>query len=287
MIYCFGSINLDIFYRVDHIPLPGETIAAQDRSIGLGGKGANQSVALAKAGVPVRHIGAVGSDGAELLRQISDFGVDISGIEKRDDPTGHAIISVGDDGENAITLFPGANTTQSEEWLAATLKSLGKNDTLILQNETNLVTFAAKFAKTRGATVIYSAAPFDLDEIQSILPFVDLLAVNEIEASQISKALSVAVSDIPVAKILVTQGANGAALYGNGDPIFVPSPKVEVVDTTGAGDTFLGYFVAALSEGKSDFEALDLAAHAAALKVTKKGTADAIPTRDEVRVFQR
>ncbi|MEM8593006.1 MAG: ribokinase [Pseudomonadota bacterium] len=284
-IFCLGSINADFFYDVPHIPAPGETLASTDYRIGLGGKGVNQSVAAAKAGSDVVHIGAVGADGAWAVARMKALAVGIDHIATVDTPTGHAIINVAADGENAIVLYPGANLRQTDAAISAALKDAQKGDLLLLQNETSLQVEAAKIAREAGLKVVYSAAPFSTDAVQAVLPHADILAVNEVEAEQLEAALQMQVSELPVEGVLVTLGDKGADFVTVDGRVHADAFPVMPVDTTGAGDTYLGYFAAGLDHGMALGEAMELAAKAAALKVTRPGTADAIPSREEVEGF--
>ena len=287
-IYCLGSINADYFYAVPHLPSPGETLAATDLTTGLGGKGANQSVAAAKAGVRVVHIGAVGPESGWILDRLRAFGVETDYIAELDVPTGHAIINVADDGENAIVILPGANACQSEDRIRAALADAEAGDLFLLQNETTLQVEAAEMARERGLRVLYSAAPFDPEAVKAVLPNIDTLLLNEIEARQLEKALDQSLFSLPVGQVVITLGSKGARWIDiqTGEVEEVAAEKVTAVDTTGAGDTFAGYLAAALHEGQSAKSAMALAGRAAALKVTRKGTADAIPTRAEVEAFR-
>ena len=283
-IYNLGSINADHFYDVPHLPQPGETLAASGHRVGLGGKGANQSVAAAKAGRAVRHIGAVGADGRWAVERMTSYGVDTANIAEIDAPTAHAIINVDAQGENAIVIYSGANSRQSEECIENALKGAGQGDLLLLQNETSHQRFAAAIGRQKQVKVIYSAAPFDIASVVSVLPYIDLLVVNALEAEQLCVALDTTLDKIEVAEILVTRGAHGADWHNNqtGASCSVPSRPTRVVDTTGAGDTFLGYFAAGLDEGRSVHDAMTLGAVASANKIRSRGTADAIPDRSTV-----
>lgn len=285
-IFNLGSINADHFYAVPHLPGPGETLAALTLSTGLGGKGANQSVAAARAGTQVRHLGAVGPDGAWAVARLAALGVDTAGVATVDQPTGHAIICIDKTGENQILLYPGANRAVSRSVLAALSEGM-PGDWLMLQNETNLLVEAASAARKRGLQVAVSAAPFDPSMVREILPFTDLLLLNVVEARQLTQAMGVALTDLPVPQIVVTKGAEGAEWHDLRvrESVSVPAHSVAVVDTTGAGDTFAGYFVAALSQGAPADQALHLATAAAAVKVTRAGTADAIPLRADVEAL--
>ncbi len=286
-IYNLGSINADLFYSVPHLPAPGETLAATGHHTGLGGKGANQSVAAALAGSDVVHIGAVGPDGGWAVNRMRDFGVDTAHVRTVDTPTAHAVINVDPKGENAIVIYPGANMEQSLTQLESTLSAASKGDTLLLQNETNLVVEAAEMASARGIDVIYSAAPFDSDATRAVLPFVDLLVMNAVEADQLTRAMNLDLAHVPVPHILVTHGARGATWHDQAQARQVECAAFPVtpVDTTGAGDCFIGYVAAGLDQGLKPREAMRLAAAASAIQVTRPGTAEAIPTRADVDAF--
>ena len=281
-VYCLGSINVDHVYRVAHLPGPGETLAAEGLSRMLGGKGANQSVAAARAGARVVHVGAVGPDGGFALTALQEHGVDCTHVRQVETPTGHAVILVDAAGENAITLFPGANHAQSAEALTEALDGAGPGDTLLLQNETDLQVEAAQVAHARGLRVIYSAAPFAVDAVRAILPHVSLLAMNAVEADQ----LRVALGGVTGCDRLVTRGAQGAQWFmDQGETVTVPAFPVSPVDSTGAGDCLIGWAAAVLDRGADRGEALREASAAAALQVARPGTAQAIPSRDEVAAF--
>lgn len=286
MIYNLGSINIDHFYRVPHFPAPGETLAAGDYRMGLGGKGANQSAAAAKAGAKVRHIGAVGPEGAWTIERLAGWGVDTSAIARLETATGHAIINVDASAENTIVLYPGANWAMPVEIVRTALADAGPDDLLILQNETAHQAEAAALARSRGMRVLYSAAPFDIAAVRSLLPHVTTLALNAVEADQLCAALDTTLDQIDVPELLVTRGAEGAEWRArDGSRAFAPARKVAAVDTTGAGDTFAGYFAAGRDRGMPPADALAWAGAAASLKVTRQGTADAIPTAAEVEAF--
>ncbi|WP_298562115.1 ribokinase [uncultured Aliiroseovarius sp.] len=285
-LFNLGSINIDNFYRVPHMPAPGETLAADEHAVGLGGKGANQSVAGARAGVRVCHIGAVGPEGEWCVEVLTRAGVDTRHIARSKVATGHANILIDPEGENQIILYPGANRAFSQGHVADALSAAGPGDTLILQNETALTVDAATLAKSKGLRVIYSAAPFVAEDAKAMLPVTDMLVLNEVEAQQLTDALGVGLADLQVPVVLITKGADGAVWMENGVEIArVPAFPVTPVDTTGAGDCFIGYVAAGLDQGMSPEEAMRFGAAASAIKVTRFGTADAIPSRDEVDHF--
>ena len=279
-VYNLGSINIDHVYRLTHLPAPGETIGSESYTLGLGGKGANQSVAAAKAGAEVRHIGAIGADDWPRER-MAGYGVGTEAIARADAATGHAIILVDNAGENSIILHPGANHALDPQAVAQALAGIGPGDTLLLQNETTLQVEAARIARKAGARVIYSAAPFDVETVRAILPHADILAMNEGEAEAMTAALGT-----PDLAMLVTLGPRGAEYRTPGAAaITVPGFKVEAVDTTGAGDCFAGNFAAALDRGDDPQAAMRFAAAASALQVTRPGAGDAMPARAEVEAF--
>ncbi|MGI3184977.1 ribokinase [Nioella aestuarii] len=282
-IFNLGSINIDHSYRMAHLPAPGETIAAHSLLTGLGGKGANQSIAIARAGGVVNHIGAIGPEGEWTVDRLAADGVDVSRVARVGTPTGHAIIAVDDAAENAIILFPGANRQVTAKQVSEALSEARPGDWLLLQNETSAGVEAAQLARGKGVRVCYCAAPFDSAAVREILPFTDLLSVNELEEAQL-------VADLPTGAMdgiarLVTYGSRGAAYLAGEDVTRVEAFAVTPVDTTGAGDTFLGFALAALDARQEVEAALIRAAAAAAIQVTRPGAAEAIPTGDEVDAF--
>lgn len=288
-IYNLGSINIDHVLRVPHLPAPGETLTASACDQGLGGKGANHSMAAARAGAEVIHLGAVGQDGGPWLDQLAAAGVDVSHVARLSGSTGRADIRVDDAGENSIVVFPGANAQIPEAAITAALKAAKPSDLLLLQNETNGQALAAKAAQAHGMKVIYSAAPFLADVTLALLPYISVLIVNEIEAAQLSAALGRALTSQDVPVLVITRGAAGASWcdLAAGRDITRPSPKVSAVDTTGAGDCFSGYLAAGLDQGLGPEAAMEQAVAAAALSVTRPGAASAVPMRDEVTEFMK
>lgn len=287
-IFNLGSVNIDHFYKLAHFPEPGETLSALDHTLGLGGKGMNQSVAAAKAGAEVFHVGAIGKSDGWVRERIEGYGVNCKYLREVDEETGHAVIYVDAAGENTIVLAPGANVQQDSEFVVNAIDQATSTDTLLLQNETNLQPPAATFALVKGMRVIYSAAPFSIEAVKDIIPDLSMLVMNAVEASQLSSEMGVSLEQIPVPQIMVTLGSKGAMWRSNetGEVIEVTSPKVTPVDTTAAGDTYIGYVAAGLDLGMPIKAAMEWATQAAALKVTRAGTADAIPSADEVKAFR-
>ncbi len=284
-IWNLGSINADMVYAVPHLPGPGETLAATELSQFLGGKGANMSVAAARAGAHVCHVGAVGADGRWAVERLTEYGVDTRQIAEVTAPTGHAIIAVEASGENQILLFAGANHAITRDQLGQALSQAGAGDILVLQNETNAQVDAVRLGRDLGLKVCYAAAPFDADAVQAVLPYLDFLILNEVEAAQLQEATGMAPEALPVAQIIVTFGSKGARFFDTNteEKQDFPAFKVKAVDTTGAGDTFTGYVLAGMDRGLPMPQAISQAMRAAAIMVTRHGTADVIPDLKDVQ----
>jgi ribokinase len=284
-IWNLGSINADFVYAVPHIPAPGETLSSTGRQMFLGGKGTNMSVAAARAAARVHHIGAVGEDGRWAIQRLLEYGVDTRNIAVLETETAQAVIMVDPQGENAIVLHPGANAEIPQVTLQAAMAEAETGDWLVIQNETNLQRTAAEMGKRLGLQVAYAAAPFDADRVQAVLPHLDFLILNAVEAEQLQAATGKAPDDLPVRDVIVTLGANGADWYSAAGKEHFPALKVDAVDTTGAGDTFTGYVLAGLDRGMPMGQAIAQATKAGALMVTRHGTADVIPDLSEVQAF--
>jgi len=283
-IFNLGSINIDKTYLVPHLPGPGETLAAHSVHQGLGGKGANMSVAAARAAARVVHLGAIGPDGRWARDRMMEYGVDTRHIaEVAHAETGHAIITVAEDGENQIVLWPGANAEINEAEIARTLSEAVPGDFFLTQNETVAQAPAASHAKSQGLRVVYAAAPFSVNAVTAILPFVDLLVLNKVEAAQLTEALGQDLGALAVRDVVVTLGAEGCVHYGSEGKVAHAAFPTTVLDTTGAGDTFTGYLVAGLDRGQPMAQAIRTAQRAAALMVARVGTADVIPDLREVQ----
>ncbi len=283
MIFNLGSINADHVYRVVHLPRAGETVAAQGYARALGGKGTNQSIAAARAGAEVVHIGAVGADGDWMVADLAKAGVDVRHVRRECVASGHAVVTVEQSGENAILVHGGANRALRLEDLEAALAEAGPGDWFLMQNETNLQAEAARMAGAKGLRIAYSAAPFDAAAVRAVLPHITLLMLNEGEAAQMERDMGV----VQVPMLCVTRGAGGVNWIESdlGRIVTIPAPEVVAVDTTGAGDTFAGYLVAGLAVGVAPERALRQALGAAAISVTRPGASGAIPTAAQVAAF--
>jgi len=283
MIWNLGSINIDNFYEVPHLPAPGETLAARSFGFGLGGKGANMSVAAARGAAHVSHIGAIGPEGRWTRERLMEYGVDIPHIAEVQIPTGHANIVVDDQGENNIVLFQGANMELTEAIIGQALTEASPGDYLLMQNETNGQEYAAQTAQSLGLRVVYAAAPFEADAIARLLGRIDLLVLNEVEAAQLEQATGKTPQALGLPDVVITLGEKGCRWVSNmGDRQF-NAYAADAIDTTGAGDTFTGFLVAGLDRGMSMEGAIDLALRAGALMVMRRGTADVIPDLKEIQ----
>ena len=287
----FGSINLDYVYSVDHFVRPGETLSSSHMDVFSGGKGLNQSIAIARSGAKVYHAGAVGvSDGEPLLKILSENNVNIDFVEKIDtSSTGHAIIQVDDNGENSILLFGGTNQLISKKKVDDTLSHFQKGDLLILQNEISNLKYIIDQAYEKEMIIVLNPSPMN-DIINSISLYkVSYFILNEIEAADICQINSknadlseVLNKKYPEARIILTLGENGVLYIDKESKIQKSIFKVPVIDTTAAGDTFTGYFIGQIANGESIENSLKIASMAAAISVSRKGAEPSIPTIDEV-----
>ena len=284
----FGSLNMDLVYRLPHFVRPGETLAAEDFRRFPGGKGLNQSIALARAGARVLHAGKVGPDGALLLDTLREAGVDVSPVAAGEEPSGHAVIQVERSGQNAILIYPGANGAITEGEMDAALERMEAGDWLLLQNEINGIPAIMEKAKARGLKIAFNPAPMDEGVKAYPLDLVDLFVVNETEAAALTgltgetDALAAMEKSWPQAIHLVTLGARGSLCAAGGRRYAAAAQTVQAVDTTAAGDTYIGYFLALLLEGQPIGVCMETAARASAIAVTRPGAAPSIPLRREL-----
>ena len=287
----FGSLNIDYIYSVEHFVHAGETIPTLDRSNVCGGKGLNQSIAMAKAGASVYHAGNVGAvDGQLLLTTLQANGVNVSLISRQNTANGHAIIQVDAKGENSILLFGGTNKMVTEEQIVHVLSHFEAGDVLVLQNEINMLPQIIRQGHEKGMKIVLNPSPI-AGIVETVpLELVDLLFVNEEEACLIGGGATAQESAgrlrerYPQMTVICTLGKKGAIVYGE-EEAFFPSYNVKAVDTTGAGDTFLGFYVGSMVKNMSVDECLKCATAAAALSIQKKGASTSIPTLTEVEQF--
>lgn len=284
----FGSLNLDYVYQVEHMVRPGETLASADMQVFCGGKGLNQSIALARAGAEVYHAGLIGEEGRMLLEELQAAGVDCRFVRIIGERTGHAIIQVDESGQNCILLYGGANRCLSSEYIDEVLAAFGEGDVLVLQNEVNRLDEIVDKAYARGMEIVLNPSPFD-DGLEAVdFNKVSTLILNEVEGEQMTgeaeaeKAAEQLSRRYPKLCVVMTLGEGGASIKRDVRFCHEPAFRVDAVDTTAAGDTFTGYFLAAQAEGMEDSMCLQLAQKAASIAVTRQGAATSIPRREEV-----
>lgn len=284
----FGSANIDIVYAMDAIVKPGETAQSKGISVFPGGKGLNQAVALARAGAECYFAGTIGADGLFLRDLLNSAGVNTSLLKLSDNKTGHAIIQVDKEGRNSIIIASGANGENSTEYIDSVLSNFAKGDYLVLQNEINNLPYIIQRAHEMGMVIFLNSAPMNETILSLDFSQIDYLILNETEAEQISKTsdtnqfFSFMRNKYPNLHIVLTLGENGS-IYAYGDEMHhCLAYQVDAVDTTAAGDTYTGYFIASLSMNYSIKEALDRASIAAAISVSRPGAAVSIPMAEEI-----
>lgn len=291
----FGSLNIDYIYKVDHFVKKGETLSSKDLRISYGGKGLNQSVALKKAGVEVFHAGMIGVDGTALKALLENIGVDTQFLYITNTVrTGNAIIQNDVSGDNCILLYGGANKEITPSFIDEVLSHFSSGDWLIVQNEISSMPYLIQKAHNMGMRVVWNPSPIS-DSLKEIsFSDIDCFIVNEIEASFIAQAqtklsgkqLAEQLGKIyPQKEIILTLGENGSVCICNKSYTWQPAFHVTTIDTTAAGDTFTGYYLASRFQNKSIAESLQYASAASALTVTKTGAALSIPEQRDVELF--
>ena len=284
-IFNLGSINVDYIYKLPHFPSGGETVPSVNYDIGLGGKGINQSIAAVNAGGTVVHIGSIGAESKWILKTLRNLDLETNHIVVSEKTTGHAIIYLNKSAENTIVLYSGANYDFQLPNIEKSLAGSKDGDWLLLQNETNLGYETVNYARSLGLKIAYSAAPFNCQKIEELLPHCDLLVLNEVEVRQCKSNIKNFDALTTRMVLIITQGKAGATCYITGEKLTVPAFSVVEVDTTGAGDTFLGFLLAAIDNGVELQSALKLSSAAAAIQITRDGAVQAIPLLKEVEEF--
>ncbi len=284
----FGSCNIDLVYTLDHIVSVGETETTCRFDTFPGGKGLNQSIAAAKAGAEVYHAGCLGRDGGTLRQLLNESGVNTAYLKSILEKNGHAVIQVSAKGENSIFLYPGSNEKVTKKWIDEVLENFDEGDMLLLQNEISNVDYLVEKGHEKGMCIVLNPSPFN-DKLKKIdLNMLSYVIVNEVEAKELTGFSDVEESIVylkehyPTLKVMLTLGSRGC-IYADADhEIFQPAYQVDAIDTTAAGDTFTGYFVAEIANGTAYEQILKIAAAASAISVTRKGAAPSIPDRHEV-----
>lgn len=284
----FGSLNIDHVYQMDHFVQPGETTASHHYEKHAGGKGLNQAIALAKAGQETLFAGCIGQEGLFLRDLLASHGVGTDAVLVGNIPTGHAIIQVDASGQNSIILYGGANQCQTEEGVLAAIGALQAGDLILLQNEINLCPFIIREAAARGIAVALNPSPLSGDLPSWPLDRLSWLILNEIEGAGLTgktepqAILDGLLSRYPSCRIVLTLGEQGAYYADAEQRLFQAAIQTEAVDTTAAGDTFTGYFLHSILSGETVAQALERAARASSITVSRPGAAESIPYGCEI-----
>ena len=297
-ILSFGSLNIDYVYSVPHFVKKGETLSAKELNVYTGGKGLNQSIALARAGVETYQAGAIGTDGMFLLEQLKEAGVKTDLVKILDVVrTGNAIIQNDDEGDNCIVLFGGANQAITKEQVDEVFKDFTNEDYLLIQNEINELSYIVEKAKEEGMKIILNPSPMNEKIMKLPLDQIDYFILNEIEAMQILEMgkpeeidgkyiASLLHERFKDATIVLTLGSEGSVCISDDEYVEQSIYKVKAIDTTAAGDTYTGYFIAGILNGKTIKESMDIASKASAIAVTRQGAAPSIPVLEEVEEYK-
>lgn len=311
----FGSLNKDFVYQVDHFVSEGETLTSSRLDVFPGGKGLNQSIALAKAGLEVSQAGAVGREDSQILVDVlCQAGVDVSLLTKCNGPSGHAIIQITPEGKNCIMLYPGTNRQISQEMISRSLEGFQSGDLLVIQNEINGLADIVREAKAKGLFIAFNPSPLDDYVFDLDLHSVDIFLVNELEAQallsesldryltnsqdreagrdvlarldfsepQIESLIRALGSCFPEACVVVTLGSRGSGASYRGNYYRQAVIEAEVVDTTAAGDCFTGFFLESFFAKRDVGECLYRASLASSIAVSRPGAAVSIPDAAEV-----
>ena len=279
----FGSINKDFFYSVNDFVRPGETISSNTYEIMIGGKGLNQSVGISKAGVKVYHAGIINKDDTFIIDKLKSWKINCDNILLSDNPTGHAIIQVNKKGENSIIIHGGANHDFNLKSIKSILSKFETGDILLLQNEINNIEEIIDRAHYKKMKIIFNPAPFNNDILKYDLNKINTLMLNQSEGEGLSnekipdKILKVLNNNFKNTEIILTLGEKGSLYSYKDELIKIRAHDVKTVDTTGAGDTFIGYYVAGFASKMNKKDNLNRASKAAALTTLKLGGAESIP----------
>lgn len=285
----FGSLNIDHVYAVEHFCRAGETIHTGSYTQSVGGKGLNQSIAVARSGQPLFHAGALGAGGEQLEKTLTACGVDLRYLQHIATPQGHAIIQVQPDGQNCIFLYGGSNQSIGPDEIDAVLSHFTAGDYLLLQNEISNLPYLLRAAAARGLRIVLNASPISEWLLEADLSCLDWLVVNEVECAALAHCgdpdagYAALRARYPGIGILLTLGESGSVSWKDSEEIRQQAYPVHAVDTTGAGDTFMGYFVGCLAQGMDRKDAMQYAAMASSIAVTRPGAAASIPEMPEVR----
>lgn len=296
-VLCFGSLNIDYTYKVDHFVKKGETLSSESLKVFSGGKGLNQSIALAKAGADIWHAGAIGSDGIFLVKELEKAGVNTEYITVLENVrTGNAIIQNDKEGDNCIILYGGANQAITKEQVNSVLEHFHSGDFLVLQNEINELPYIMEQAHKKDMKIVLNPSPMNDRIFELPLAYVNYFVLNEIEAGQLldmeikegfdGKELSKKLLErFPEAAIVLTLGSDGSVYLDKQNRVCQSAFRVKTVDTTAAGDTFTGFFIGGILKKLSVGDAMEMASKAAAIAVSRAGAAPSIPLWKEAESF--
>lgn len=284
----FGSLNIDHVYHLKHLVREGETLSSDTYRKNAGGKGLNQAIALARAGCRVYFAGAVGKDGLFLKEYLESFGVDTTRLKTLDEPTGHAIIQVDEEGRNSIILYGGANRKITDEMIDQALDGFEPGDYILLQNEISGLSGIMKKAAQKGLRIALNPSPISPALLNAPLDVVNCFLLNEVEGADLTgenepdKILDALLSRYPACRAVLTLGEKGSIYADKNTRARQDAVRVRAVDTTAAGDTFTGYFLSSMLLGEPVARSLYTAAVASAIAVSRPGAGASIPARAEV-----
>lgn len=287
----FGSLNLDYVYQTEHFVRAGETLASTGYAVYLGGKGLNQSIALARSGASVYHAGCIGDNGGALLDSLNANEVNTQFLRRGEGPNGHAVIQVNPHGENGILLYGGSNQQITAEQIDDTISHFEKGDILLLQNEINNIPYLIEAAHARGLTIALNPSPWSSSIEAWPLSYIQYFLVNEIEGAALaglsedsspSNILDAIRHRYPQSTVILTLGSKGVCYDDGRQRLTHPIFQVPVVDTTAAGDTFTGYFLSSVCRGEAPENALRIASCASSIAVSRNGASPSIPYLSEV-----
>lgn len=295
MFICYGALNIDYVYSVPHFVRPGETLSADKMEVFCGGKGLNQSIALARVDSSVYHAGKLGNDGNELMNELLKNNVNVEYLTiDQNAKSGNAIIQVDSNGQNCIILSAGTNNNITIKEIESSLNKFGENDWLVLQNEINNIEKIIEIAHLKGIKIAFNPAPMNDKALNYPIHLVDLLIINEVEGSQFTgfnndlEIINAISKKYPNLNILLTLGSSGVKLYADKKLYEHGAYDVIVKDTTAAGDTFIGYFLAMCEKHLKEKATIDydevlrISSIASAICVSRMGASNAIPYLEEV-----
>lgn len=287
-ILVFGSLNIDHDYHLEHIVAPKETLTVDSYEVVAGGKGLNASIALAKTKQQVYLAGVLGKNSELLVDSLNKYKVDTTFLDKQDVAAGHAIIQIDQNGENSIFVYPGSNACVRKGHVDEVLKHFSKGDFIIMQNEINNQDYIMTKAHEKGMIIFLNPSPCNKKLDTQPLEYVDYFFINEVEGFQLtnktdsSEILQKMLDKFPNSHVILTLGSNGAYYSDNQQTLHCPAKKVSAIDTVGAGDTFMGYFIYGLTQNFNPQQCLEIATKASSITVQRKGAASSIPTIEEV-----